>query len=84
MLLTGKQPSIAEADEPLQSHPITSSVVSDSHPSPPIPDSNPDENDSLGMASMSHEAESQYIPPQPFLGLDVCQRTHEPQPHKSV
>ena len=73
---TGTQLSIAEANEQqpfTTSHPITSSVVPDSHPSPPIPNSS---LDSLEMSSMFHEVELQYIQ-HPTLGLDVCQRMDE-------
>ena len=65
-------------------HPITSSVVPNSHPSPPILNPNPDENDFLETSPMSDELGLQYILPHPSLGPNECQRIFELRLRKLV
>jgi hypothetical protein len=65
-------------------HPITPSVASNSHSSPPMPNSNLDENEFSETSPMSDEAGIHYILPHPSLGLDKCQRIFELRLRKLV
>ena len=62
--------SLAYTSKPFTTaDPITSSVVPNSHPRPPIPNPNPDESSFLEASHMSDQVALQYILLHPSLGL---------------
>ena len=65
-------------------HPITSSVVPNLHPSPPIPNPNLDESSFFQTSPTSDQVALEYILPHPSLGLDDCQRIFELRLRKMV
>ena len=77
--------SLAYTSKPFTTaDPITSSVVPNSHPRPPIPNPNLDESSFFQTSPMSDQVALEYILPHPSLGLDECQRIFELRLRKMV
>ena len=77
--------SLAYTSKPFTTaDPITSSVVPNLHPSPPILNPNLDESSFFQTSPMSDQVALDYILPHPSLGLDECQRIFELRLRKMV